>query len=42
MAHWGACTNLTAAAACGTMSCPVNEDPSLDVPVCGSNGNVYR
>ena len=40
MAHWGACANMTEKESCATMTCPDTYDN--DVPVCGSDGNVYR
>jgi hypothetical protein len=42
MAHWGACTNLTQIESCGHVKERCPDDEASDVPVCGSNGNVYR
>lgn len=40
MAHWGACTNMTEKEQCANLQCP--DTFENDVPVCGSDGNVYR
>jgi len=42
IAHWGACTNLTVVEKCGGTKEACPDDVASDVPVCGSDGNVYR
>ncbi|CAG7830673.1 unnamed protein product [Allacma fusca] len=40
LAHWGTCTNFTTIDPCGSQNC--SDSSYSDVPVCGSDGNVYR